>query len=612
LAITSTYSGKARPLSDHLVAIAKSWRPAHYALLLLVHIELLASWNRAGTADWYDFIYPWADALRDTLLKYHQFPWWNPFSMSGQPFLAEPQTAVLTPDALFIVLFGATLGFKLIILFYTMVGYEGSRFLCRHLFGKSRFVEGASIIPALIPALALHLRVGHAVLVSFWLFPWLLALALTWRDSSRRAVALGAVAGCYFLTYVHYSLIISFTIAGTIVAVQIAQRPRSRDVWLKAALVATTALGIGLTRIALTASFVAGFPRAETMHYPIVGWVGSVIRWMIDPFQKENDPKNIADLHHWELGSYVGLLAVLLALHGLRSGDRRQRFLHLGAVVCLVLAWNNRDKYLPGYWMHVLPPWKTMVVITRWRLFACYFILLGAVQGLVAIRSTGRRRLAVGLAALVVLDLGLSIFGAYRGAFDRGRPPFVRTPDPPRTVRDSAPDVWRDYRANLISMGSEFPLLGWHDHYPNRAHIGTPGYAGDYTGTRPVVVEHWSPNRIVLRGAPGDTLTININPSSYWLLNGRRLFPQYRAMEPDLPFRLVVPPTGRVELTARPPHLALFLALQASFALVALLLYRRLRASVTWVLRPRDSASKNKRAPRKSVPTVQASPPPPF
>jgi hypothetical protein len=574
---TMTSPGGDRRIRVRLKTLLQSWRPAHYALLLLVHFQLFASGGKAGDWDWYEFIYPWADALRDTLLKYHQFPWWNPWSLSGQPFFAEPQTAVLMPDTLLLVAFGAAVGYKLVILFYAAVGYEGSRFLCRHLFGPSKFVDGISVIPALLPPLALHLAVGHAVLLSFWFFPWLLGLALTWRQSAARAVAFGAIVGCYFLTYIHYSIIIGFTIAGAIVGVQLARSFRSREVWLKAALVLSTALGVGLTRIALTASFVAGFPRLETRHYPIVASVYQVARMLTEPFQNVTLQGDVADLGWWELGSYVGLPVLLLAYEGLRRGDRKLRPLYLGTLLCLVLAWNNRDKYLPGYWLHVIPPWKSMVIITRWRLFACYFLLVGAVQGLLAIRSGGRAKTAAALAVLVVFDLGFHTVYAYRGTFDREPPPFQAAADPPRTIRDRPADVWRDYRKNLVSMGSEFPLLGWRDHYPLRNHLGSPGYRGDFVGQKPVEVVRWTPNWIVLTGSPGDSLTINVNPSSYWLMNGARLFPTYRAMEPEKPFTLVVPQSGRVELRARPPHLAILLLLQGCFALAAFLLFRRSR-----------------------------------
>jgi len=569
-----------RPRTTRLSALrrfAASWRPLHYAILLLAQAQLLSSGAKAGDSDWYDFIYPWADALRVSIVKYHEFPWWNPWSISGQPFFAEPQTAVLTPDTLFIVLFGAVVGYKLVILFYGFVGYEGSRFVCRELFGASRLVEGASIIPALLPPLALHLAVGHAVLISFWAFPWLFGLALCWQRSAARALAFGLVAGFYFLTYIHYSIIIGYSIAGSIVLVQLlgaVRAGKARETLLKAALVVCAALGTGIARMAMTIDFVRGFPRAETMHYPIVGSLSEVLRTLIEPLQNLTTAGNVAELGWWELGSYVGIIALLLAYEGFRRGARRLRWLGVGALLCLVFAWNNRDPYLPGYWMHVIPPFSSMVVITRWRLFACYLLLLSTVQGLTVLRS---QWLSALLAASVVLDLGFHIHYAYRGTFEREAPAWQPAPDPPLTLRDRPDDVWRNFRQNRVSMGTEFPLLGWRDHYPSRDYVGMPNYRGDYVGTKPVRVETWTPNRVVLTGTPGDTLSINVNPSSYWRANGEQLFPRARAMEPNQPFRLTLPASGRVELSARPPHAAALFLLQATFFALALVLFRLLR-----------------------------------
>ena len=273
--------------AEGLRGLVGGWRPVHYAILLLVHIHLLSSGDRSGPYDWYRYIYPWADALRLTIVKYHQFPWWNAWSFSGQPFLAEPQTAVLMPDTLFIIGFGAVFGYKLVILFYAFVGYEGSRFLCRQLFGPGSFVDAVSVIPALSPALALHLGVGHVVLLTFWLFPWLLALGLTWHQGARRAMGLGVVVGCFFVSYVHYVIIIGFSIVGPIVLLHLIRHCRSRQTWLLAALVVCTALGIGLTRLVLVGNLIVGFPRAELSHYPIVATLSDVIAATISPLQTQ-------------------------------------------------------------------------------------------------------------------------------------------------------------------------------------------------------------------------------------------------------------------------------------------------------------------------------------
>ena len=564
---------------DRRLALARfwGWRLAHYAFLLLVNGHVLASGTKSGDFDWPDIFGPWADALRFSILKYHQFPWWNPWSMSGQPLFADPQIAVLMPDTLFILAFGAVVGFKLLILFYVFVGYEGSRYLCRQLFGASTFVTGASVIPVLVAPLSMHFGVGHVVFFPFYLFPWLLALSLTWHQSARRALALGAVVGCYLLNYIHYSIIIALTIAGAIVLVRVIRSFRSRDTWSKAALVVCTALAMGLTRIALTGAIVSQFPRVDEIQYPIAVSTAEILRTLVDRLQDRTFSVPGLSLFSWETSSYVGLLVLLLAYEGFRRGDRKLRALHVGALICLALAWNNRDKYLPGYWMHFIAPWKYMIVITRWRLFACFLFLVGAVQGLVAIRRNVGLVTATCLALLVVADLGSNVDHGYEKSFENHAPPFDMGPDPPKAILDNQSETWAHVRMNLVSMGAQSTLLGWGYHPPKRDHIGMPNYRGEFVGTKPVQVESWTPNRITLTASPGDTLTLNINPSNYWVMNGERLFPSYRPFEIEKPFQLVVPPSGRIELVARPPHWRLLALIQSLFAVATILLFQMLR-----------------------------------
>jgi hypothetical protein len=550
------------------------WRGVHYALILGLHREFFAS-NKAGHNDWWFFFHPWADALRLSILKYHEFPWWNPWSVSGQPLFADPQIKVLLPDTLFTLAFGAVLGLKLIVVFYFLVGYEGTRFLCFHLFGRSRFVEAVAIVPALLPTLALHLNEGHVPHLDFFLFPWLLALGLTWWRSTSRAIALGAVVGACLLGYLNYLILMGFTIVGLIVLVQIARRLTSLDVWLRAAIVACTALGIGLVRVVPSLMIVHGFPRADA-HYPIVYSVQTALAAVAEPLLDRHADLKVSDLGPWEAASYVGVLALVLAYEGLRDGVKKHRWLYVGAAACFALAWNNRDVEFPSYWLHSIFPWSTLQVITRWSAFACYFLLLGAVEGLLAIRrrGAGGRRLAAVLAVLAVGDLGFHIVHAYHGLFEAEAPPWVAASDPPRTLGGHQEHLWPNLRQNEVTGGAVCPLLGMGWHQPSRERFGEPSYRGEFHGNAPVNVESWSPNRIVLTGTPGDRVTLNINPSNYWLMNGERLFPDARAFEIAMPFQVTMPESGRMELLPRPPHLGAILATQLAFAAAAFLLAR--------------------------------------
>ena len=546
------------------------WRPAHYLLLVLVNAPLLTSGSRAGDHDWRYVFYPWADALRQSILRYHQVPWWNPWAISGQPLLADPQAPVLVPDTLLLLAFGTVVGLKLVLFLYGCVGYEGSRFLCRHLFGDSRFVQAASVIPALLPPLALHWGEGHIVFVVFLLFPWLLALSLTWQESAARAAGLGVVVAWHLLSYIHYSVIISLTICGPIAAIGFARTVRARQTWLRAALVASTILGLAYLRLSLTLGLLEHFPRVEKSHYPLVLPLEDALRSLIVPLQDRRIALGFAGLHWWEFDSYVGLIALGLAVHGFLVSRRTRLgfFLVGGALTCLVLAWNNRDPPFPSYYLHFIRPWDHMVVITRWRLYAGYLFLLAAVHGLVTLHRD-RPRLAVVLALLATADLGANYAYGYRGAFTQAQPAFSGFDAPPVTVKDADEQTWRDERQNRVSMGAQCSVLGYGYHFPARTYLGSPRYQGELPGAEVVL---WSPNHLVLRGVPGAALTLNMNPSSYWTMNGAPLFPGAREFEIAQPFTVVVPPSGEMDLRASPRGLGRAIAIQAAFAVLALLL----------------------------------------
>lgn len=559
-----------------IVALASraGWRPCHYLLLLLVNAPVIASGTKAAGEDWQIVFYPWAEAVRYSILRYGQFPWWNPWAAGGQPLLTDPVTTVLMPDTVFILAFGPVIGFKVLIILYQFIGYEGARRLCRHLFGNRSFVEAVSVIPAIMPALALHFYPGHVVFFPLYLFPWLLYYGLTWHQTSGRAVGLGVVLALYAWGYVHYAIIMAFTIFPFVFVWILARHFRSKQAWMRAALATCTALGLSFFRLAATYDLVRRFPRHERFYYPLVAPLSEIIRTLVEPLQDPQTQGNVSGLKWWELGTYVGLLGLLLAYEGLRRGPRRLWPIHIGAFLCLVLAWNNRDPGLPSTYLHFIPPWNSVLVITRWRLFACFFILLGAVQGLVALRDAGRPKLGAALAVLLIGDLGFHFGYAIRDTFHETSPPRLRGTDPPPSVWTPDRDhTWAHVRANQVALESECSLVGWDFRPTTHPHLGTPGYTGDFTLSKDLTLDEWTPNRIRMHGTPGATVAININPSSYWLLNGKQLFPDYRAIEPDLPFQFRVPESGKVELLPRPPHLGLFLGVQSFFALAAVALY---------------------------------------
>jgi hypothetical protein len=117
------------------------------------------------------------------------------------------------------------------------------------------------------------------------------------------------------------------------------------------------------------------------------------------------------------------------------------------------------------------------------------------------------------------------------------------------------------------------PLLGYDLSSPSaRLWRGLPQYIGEYwTEAGPVEPRSWSPNRIVFQVEPRQAVSINQNPGSWWLVNGRPAFPEWRCAEKEREFVARADTRGRLELQIRPRGLDLGLALHAGgFGLIGL------------------------------------------
>ena len=101
---------------------------------------------------------------------------------------------------------------------------------------------------------------------------------------------------------------------------------------------------------------------------------------------------------------------------------------------------------------------------------------------------------------------------------------------------------------------------------------GHPAYVGEsWTARGPVEPVSWSPNRILFQVEPDQEVTINQNPGSWWLANGKPAMPGARCAEVLRPFVARADLRGRLDLRIRPRGLGLALAMHLSgVALMAL------------------------------------------
>jgi len=129
---------------------------------------------------------------QDTILRYHQFPLWNPYYCGGNVMLANMQARFLSPTFLFTLLFGPVVGIKLDIIFHMIVGMFGMFLLSRYY----KLGRLSSYLPPFIFMLSgwypLHLTVGHVGFMAFVYLPYIVYFYLLGLKRFQYSIIAGA------------------------------------------------------------------------------------------------------------------------------------------------------------------------------------------------------------------------------------------------------------------------------------------------------------------------------------------------------------------------------------------------------------------------------------
>jgi hypothetical protein len=92
---------------------------------------ILLNIHAFGIQDW-DQNFAWSEFSRLSIVKYHQFPLWNPYRCGGVPHFANPEMSVLSIQTIFVLLFGTVVGIKISILFHSILAFVGFYLLSRY------------------------------------------------------------------------------------------------------------------------------------------------------------------------------------------------------------------------------------------------------------------------------------------------------------------------------------------------------------------------------------------------------------------------------------------------------------------------------------------------
>ncbi len=549
------------------------------ALVLLVAIvyvfrPVLTLSNTLGTDD-LDAMAASRLLVRKTLLRFHQFPFWNPYGCGGHPAWggAETDPVVVSPWLPAYLLLSLPRALRVELVGSTVLGALGVWLLTSRFTRSRALCVIASVLFALSSRATLQLAVGHAWHATYAYLPWVLFFydraanvepglgATPKRDIVLASVFLALevyAGGTYPLAHTvmavaAYALLLSAFTGSLVPAVLMIA-----CALLGAAFAAPRLLPL----LDVTRRFPLLVDSSETM---------SPAGFMAMLTSRDQDTSSMpVQVSQWawhEWGMYIGWPCTFAILVGLMAARGvRERALRIVGGMFVLLAFGAFCEYAPWTLLHTLPVFASQQFPSRWMMPALLLVAcVAASAGERLFVWTGRWRCLAEMAAMVAIaflvrDICRVARTPLDHAFVRGTPTLADSVGEFKTVKQvpPAPDsdaggratsslaavlansdsieclTFAAYSKELVKDKLRWPGLG--ARAVGDIEYRGEAYIGENRGTAKII--KFTPNEMVVRveGArPGDHVVLNQNWDPGWIANGERASSWHDAVANVLP-----------------------------------------------------------------------------
>jgi len=520
-----------------------------YYLCFSLLTDLLSSCR----GDW-DYFFSLYEVASVSILKYGQFPLWNPYCGGGISIIGNPQAGFISPIGLLTLIFGVVPGLKIAVWLHTLLGLIGMWLL-----GKHMGIRGpAEIVPPLIFMLSstwsLHIAEGHIVWLPASILPYCFLTYLKGLKNSNwlfMSAGLGSLILYEGGTYVFAFSMIFITIYAIINSLE------SRHIKPLIAFLATTILSLLLSAPKL-------LPSLELLrNNPRITESGTGITWydflLIILDREQTLSRSIHGTGWWEYGCYLGIIGIALYLYSFRY-FKSYKSLSISSICIMLICVGNFSRFSPWNLLHSLPFFNFLKVPTRCLIIFCFTVALLVGLSL----SNFCRKPSKGtkiFVAILILALGIDLFSvSYKvlaeankagGIFSNkslGQHPELNQKPPELyklsskeilRVGNIAPSAHEPFSQTSIPISMRNIHGAWSDQYLPLLHnkgvvdayetipykrYALPENVADYKGefyllgNGSVVLQHWSPNKLAFKinTKANNTLVINQNFSSGW------------------------------------------------------------------------------------------------
>jgi hypothetical protein len=373
-----------------------------------------------GKLDWDQFTF-WNAVPRETLLRYHQFPLWNPFSNGGNVMLAMPHSSFLSPLYLGVLLWGPIAGLKIAWAAALFIGMTGMHQVSKRLGmgALSRYLP--PFIFMLSSLYSLHLREGHVEWMVLGFMPWSYVFFLRSRAEPRYfaftvlSLALMIYSGGVYV----FSATVVFFAAHALVD---ALREKKAAPLLGLAGVLLLVFLVSAAKVVPMLELLKASPRPTKDEGRLEAVLIPKLFLLRDQNALYENRDNIArmlkldELHigwhreNWhEYGVYTGLIPVVLALAGVLIHFKRQLPLFCAGFVCLWISMGRSAGVNLWSVLHRLPIYRSLHVPSRYLMCVLFCVAVFAGLGCSELEKNAgkgyQKWLLAGIVLAVFLDL---------------------------------------------------------------------------------------------------------------------------------------------------------------------------------------------------------------
>lgn len=534
------------------------------ALLILVgavQFPLVMTPDRFSFAGDVDLSLAYWEMVRRTIVEFYEFPFWGPWHHGGVPLFANPQVTVFGIELPCLLIFGTWYGWRIAVYLYCLYGAAGMfLFLGDCTKNPMGRFWGAAVF-GLAGCIPSHSMMGHSSMVCITFLPWLLYFERRLNRSPGNALLLGVTAGMMLNQSLHYLALINCLMMVLFGLPLLMRHWREGKFWLKGMLAGFTFFAVCGYRLWMTLDYLGHYSREmdERLSIPVKMLLEGLIRPFV-PLNRLVVQQGELGLNWHEMGCYVGVIAVAFFLISLFP---RRRWYHWGALAAALLLLDSSSKFLPGYWLRMIPPFTSFFVITRWRFLLVFFLAVGVAAGFAWCwrRLPRFRKFLLLFPVLSCVEMAANVFGIYLGngpwlSERELLEYYAKLPRSSSVTEVIMPQIpsYVSVRHGLGQLNGYEPLLGYL--YQTRFAsfpYGHPEYRGEFYSLQGRARQTgWSPNRIDFQASAPDRVKINQNAGSYWRdERGEPLFPDYREFEESKPF-LVDVAAGNGSIYCRP------------------------------------------------------------